>query len=109
MPFAQRKKLIVKIALLGILVYALIVLGLTLYSPAPDLPFSVAYGRWLLGIPATLAVWFTIEYIGTWSMDRPFWNNMPSWGRIVLLVLLIAIIAAAAVGLTQLWPAQSAA
>jgi hypothetical protein len=109
MFLAQRTRQRFKIVLLGTVVYALIVLALALLAPAPNVPFSVAYGRWLLGIPATLIAWASLELIGTCSLNRQFWNRMPSWGRIALLVTLISLFAVAAVWLSTLWQARDAA
>lgn len=52
-------------------------------------------GWWLLAIPIGVAVWVVLELFGNWSLGLRFWQRMPSWARVLLLV---AIIAAGAAG-----------
>jgi hypothetical protein len=109
MFFAPRTKQRFKIVFLGTVAYALMVLALALLAPVPNVPFSTAYGRWLLGIPAMLVAWACLELISTWSLNRQFWSRMSRWSRIALFVALICLFAVAAVWLSSLWQARDAA
>lgn len=53
--------------------------------------FAASYGWWLFAIPAWLIAYAALETFSTWGLGLPFWQRMPSWARIFLLVLLICV------------------
>ena len=109
MLLAQRTRQRLKFLLVCLAVYAIAVLVLALVAPAPNVSFAVAYGRWLVGIPAALVVWAALELLATWSLERQFWRRMPSWVRVALLVAILAAVAVAIFWVQSLLQANSAA
>jgi len=57
------------------------------------LAFWASFGWWLGAIPIGLAAYLAVEALGTWGLGLAFWQRMPSWARILLLVALICAIA----------------
>ena len=53
------------------------------------------FGWWLLAIPVGVAAYAALELFSSWGLSLAFWQRLPSWGRILLLV---AIITVAAIG-----------
>lgn len=76
-------------------IFVLIVGCFTLVSPVRDYTFSHSYVWWLVGVPAYLGVWFVLEWCGTFLLELPFWQKMPSVLRIIFLVLLIVLVVVA--------------
>lgn len=56
---------------------------------------SVAW--WLAAIPIGFAACLVVEFAGSWTLERPFWQGLPSWARVMLLVVVICACAVAAV------------
>lgn len=48
-------------------------------------------GWWLLAIPVGIAAYAALELFAGWGLGLAFWQRLPSWGRILLLVALIAV------------------
>jgi hypothetical protein len=93
--FAHRMKQRFRIALAVGVAYALMVTTVAAVFPREGKSFVSSFGWWLLAIPVGLVVYAAVELSGTWSLGLPFWQRMPSWARVLLLV---AIISCGAVG-----------
>lgn len=91
MFFAYRTKQRLRIVLVICLSYALLVAALAALFPTEGKTFASSFWRWFAVIPVGFCIYAVIELFGTWSLNRPFWQRMPSWSRILLLVLLIAL------------------
>jgi ABC-type proline/glycine betaine transport system permease subunit len=48
-------------------------------------------GWWLIAIPIGVAVCAVLERFGNWGLGLRFWQRMPSWARVLLLVAIIAV------------------
>ena len=72
--------------------FLLIVGAIALIAPTGDRSFSSSYLSWLVGVPAFVGIWFAVEWCGTLVLDRPFWKEMPSAMRVILLVFLVVLI-----------------
>jgi hypothetical protein len=48
-------------------------------------------GWWLIAIPVGVAVCAALELFGNWGLGLRFWQRMPSWARVLLLVAIIAV------------------
>ena len=66
-----------------------------LFSLSHYTSFIDSYLWSLVYLPAMLGLWIALEWSGTFLLDRPFWNNMPSPVRVVLIVALICLIVVA--------------
>ena len=66
-------------------------------SPRDGKSFLYSFGWWIVGIPVSLIGYAVLELFGTWGLELRFWQRMPGWGRITLLVMLISM---AAIGIT---------
>lgn len=101
MFFAHRTKQRLRIALAACAVYALIAAVLAAVFPREGHGFAASLGWWLCAIPIGLAAYAAIELFGTWSLERPFWQRMPSAARVLLLVALVSCVAVGAVFVRQ--------
>ena len=96
-------------ALAVVIAYLVVVAPLAWLYPAAGTSFAEAYLRWAAGIPATVAVWFSIEWLGTWALGLRFWSRLTSSARIALLVVVIVAVVVMAIALHGWWLAQGAA
>jgi hypothetical protein len=71
--------------------YAMLTAVLALGSPRGDASFWSSYGRWIIGIPVCSAAYVALELLGTCALRLQFWQRLPSWARIPLLVSLIGL------------------
>ncbi len=109
MYFAHRTARRIKVAITVVAVYVLVVAVLAGFFPASGTSFQEAFLRWFIGIPATLALWFALEWFGTKLLGLPFWLRLPSWVRIALLVTVLVAVVVLVVALYVWWQARSAA
>ena len=89
--FSSRTKQRISIACASCAVYILLVTIIAMVSPRDGKSFVYSFSWWLLGIPVGLLAYAVLELFGAWSLNLLFWQRMPSWGRIMLLVVLISI------------------
>ena len=82
--------------------YAALVAAVAAMFPREGLSFLASFAWWLFAIPMCLVAYVSLELFGTWSLGRPFWQRMPSWARVPLLVALIACVAVVAVFVSRL-------
>ena len=83
-------------------VYAALAAAVAAMFPREGLNFLGSFAWWLCAIPMGLVACVSLELFGTWSLGRPFWQRMPSWVRVPLLVALIACVAVVAVFVNRL-------
>jgi hypothetical protein len=91
MLLAFRTKRRLRLAIVACLVYALLIAIIAFIFPHEGLTFTSSFLRWCAAIPVAICIYAAMELFGTWSLDRPFWNGMSSWGRILLFVLLVVL------------------
>lgn len=101
MFLAHRTKQRLRFALLGCVAYALAVAIVSAVLPREGQGFAHTFGWGLVAIPTGLALYAACEMFGTWGLGLPFWQRMPSWARVSLLVLLIGVGVVAALLLRQ--------
>lgn len=101
MFFAHRTKQRLRIALALCAVYALVASVLAAAFPREGHGFAASVGWWLCAMPIGLAAYAGIELFGTWSLERPFWQRMPSAARVLLLAALVSCVAVGAVFVSQ--------
>ncbi|MFZ6799046.1 hypothetical protein [Undibacterium sp. Di24W] len=89
MFFAHRTKQRFRTALVALAGFACLVGIVVAVFPGEDKSFVFSYFWWMLAIPLGLAAYAAFELFGTWSLSLPFWQRMPSWARVLLLVVLI--------------------
>ena len=65
------------------------------------LGFVESFGWWLCAIPVGLIAYLAVESFGTWTLALPFWQLMPSWARVLLLVAVISGVAVGAIFVRQ--------
>jgi hypothetical protein len=109
MYVASRTAKNLKVALAVVLAYLVVVAPLAWFYPAAGVSFAEAYLRWAAGIPATVALWFSIEWLATRVLGLRFWTRLSSSARIVLLVVVIVAIVVTAMVLHNWWLVQGAA
>lgn len=85
---------------------ACIAIGVLAAMAAAVLPrdaktFAASFGWWVWAIPVGLVAYAALEFIGTWSLGQSFWQRMPGWARVCLLVMVISLVAAGAVLVSQ--------
>ena len=90
MFLAHRTRQRLCVVLASCVVYALVIAVVAMLFPREGKSFASSFGWWLVAIPAGIAAYAALEVFGTWSLDRPFWQSLPRWARILLLVLLIS-------------------
>lgn len=95
MFFAHRTKHRLRVALVGCAAYVMLAAGIAAVSPHDGSGFLASFGWWLCAIPVGLVAYVALELFGTWSLGLLFWQRMPSWARVLLLV---AVISCCAVG-----------
>ena len=101
MFFAHRTKQRIRIAVVACIAYALLVAVVTVFFPREGNSLLSSFSWWLIAIPVGLATYAVLELFGTWSLGLTFWQRMPGWTRVLLLVVLIAIGTTAAVLVSQ--------
>ena len=99
--FAYRTKQRLRLAFAVCIAYAVLAAAVAAMLPRAGLGFLESFGWWLCAIPFGLASYVALELFGTWSLDRPFWNRMSSWMRVLLLVTLVSCCAVGAVIVSQ--------
>jgi hypothetical protein len=99
----------VKAVALFVAIYVLLCVVLARVLPAEGASFEKALLRWLLGIPATLALWLFLDWFGEKALSLPFWSRMPSAARILLLVLLLGALFVLGIALDAWWHTKNAA
>jgi membrane protease YdiL (CAAX protease family) len=87
-----RTKKHMRIVLFICLVYAVLTAAAAAIFPREGKNFASSYAWWLLAIPVILVVYAALEGLGTWFLGLSFWNRIPSWARILLLVLVMSFI-----------------
>ena len=97
MFFAQRTRRRVRIALAACALYAAVIAAVAVLFPREDRDFVSSFGWWFVAIPLGLLAYAVLESLGTWSLERPFWQGMPSWARVLLLVAIISLVSVSAV------------
>jgi hypothetical protein len=106
---AHRTRQRLRVVLASCTTYALVVAVVAVLFPCEGKSFASSFGWWLVAIPAGLAVYAALELFGTFGLGLPFWPRMPSWARVLLLVLLISLGAVGAVLLSQYFEGRRAA
>jgi phosphoglycerol transferase MdoB-like AlkP superfamily enzyme len=101
MFFAHRTRQRILIALAACIAYALLVAAAAAIFPRDGKSFASSFGWWLLAIPVGLVAYAALELIGTWSLGLSFWQRMPSWARVLLLVVVISLGAVGAIFVNQ--------
>lgn len=76
--------------------YVAIVAILAMLFPDQGASYSGAVVKWLVGIPIYLAIWFSLEWSGEKFLGLSFWQQMPSFARVLLLVICIVVVIIAA-------------
>jgi len=100
--FAYRTKQRLRIALAVCGAYVALAAAVAVLLPHEGLEFLASFGWWLCAIPAGLVAYIAAELFGTWSLELPFWQRIPSWARVLLLVALISGFAVGAIYVSQL-------
>ena len=109
MFFPDRTKKRMKGPLAGLAVCAVLAVGVTAAFFSPDdegAGFAISSARWVMAVSLGMAVCMAIDLVGTWCLDRPFWQRLSSWTRIALLVALACLVMAGCVlarSLLQAW------
>lgn len=102
MLLAHRTKQRLRIAVVACAAYALLAAAVAAVFPREGHGFLSSFGWWLCAIPMGLIAYIALELFGTRSLGLPFWQRMPSWARVLLLVALIGGIAVSAFFISQL-------
>ena len=92
MRFANQPRRWVLLMVSAAAVFALVAGCLSTFFPRDGEGFFSSIVGWLLALPVGLLVYAALEMAGTWALDRPFWQRLPSWGRILLLVMLVSLV-----------------
>jgi hypothetical protein len=98
-----------RVVLASCATYALVVAVVAALFPREGKSFASSFGWWLVAIPAVLLFYAALELFGTWGLGLPFWQRMPSWVRVLLLVLLVSLCAVGGVFLSQYFESRRAA
>jgi hypothetical protein len=93
MFFARRTRQRIRFALEVSLLCALLVASIAAFFPQEGKPFLSFLSWWIVAIPVCIAAYAALELSGTWSLELPFWQLMPSWVRVLLLVAVVGFIA----------------
>lgn len=101
MFFAHRTKQRIRIAIAACIAYALLVAATAAIFPRDGKTFASSFGWWLLAIPVGLGAYAALELFGTRGLGLSFWQRMPSWARVFLLVAVISLGAVGAVFVSQ--------
>ena len=89
MFFAQRTRERTRLVFIACLAFVALVAVSAAIFPHEGQGFVVSFGWWLAAIPVGLLAYALVESFGTWGLGRPFWQRMPSWARVLLLVVII--------------------
>ena len=93
MFIAQRTTRRIRIAFLACFAYALVAILAAVAFPTEGKSFFSSLSWWAIGIPVGLLAYVAVELLSTWFLELTFWQRMPSWGRVLLLVALLSIVA----------------
>lgn len=99
--FAHRTHERMKIIGVVVAVFFSIVGVLAWLLPENGATYSEAFLKWLVVIPLFLVAWLALEWVGTTLLSLPFWQRMPSFARVTLLVVSIVILIVAAIVAVQ--------
>ncbi|MFZ5503423.1 MAG: hypothetical protein ACOY3V_07870 [Pseudomonadota bacterium] len=91
-----------KIIGIVVAVFFSIVGALAWLLPEKGATYTEAFLKWLVAIPLSLVAWLALEWVGTTLLSLPFWQRMPSFARVTLLVVSIVILIAAVIVVVQL-------
>jgi hypothetical protein len=94
---AGRAKRRIRAVLVICLTYAAVVAAVASFFPRESRSFAASYAWWLLAIPVFLIGYAALEVFGEWFLDLAFWSRMPSWARVLLLVLIISFVSASVI------------
>ena len=100
--FSHRTNRRLRMAFAACAAYALFAAAVAGVFPREGLGFLASFGWWLCAVPIGLAVYVALELLGTWSLGLPFWQRMPSWARVLLLVALVSCLAVGAIFVSQI-------
>ena len=90
--FAHRTYQRIKIIGMFVAIFGVLVGALAWLLPQNSSTYLQSFSIWLVAIPLLLVTWFSLEWAGTKLLSLPFWQRMPSFVRITLLVVFIALI-----------------
>ena len=102
MFFAYKTKQRLRIALAVCGAYVALAAAVAVFLPHDELEFLASFGWWLSAIPVGIFAYIAAEIFGTWSLGLPFWQRIPSWARVLLLVALISGFAVGAIFVSPL-------
>ncbi|OYU45511.1 MAG: hypothetical protein CFE44_07060 [Burkholderiales bacterium PBB4] len=102
MFFPHLTKQQLRIAFAASAAYAVLAAAVAAAFPREGLGFLSSWGWWLCAIPVGVIAYIALELFGTWGLGLPFWQRMPSWVRVLLLVALVSCCAVGAVFVSQL-------
>ena len=97
MFFAHRTRQWLRIVFAAGAACAVLAATAAVIFPRAGVGILSSWGWWLRAIPVGLLAYVVLELFGTWVLGRAFWQRMPSWARVLLLVTLIACCAVGAV------------
>ncbi len=95
MFFSHKARPRLRIALGAILALACLSGLAAALLPREGMRFGLSFIWWLAAIPAGLLACAALELSGNWILGFSFWQRMPAWARILLLVVIIVAIAGA--------------
>jgi hypothetical protein len=90
MFFAHRTKQRILVAIAVCAIYLVLVAAAAVLFPYLGTGFASSFGWWLIAVPLGLVAYIALELFGTWSLGFPFWQRMPNWARVLLLVSIIS-------------------
>ncbi len=109
MVFAHKTRHRAKAVLTGLVVYSMLTAALAVMWPKQGVAFAEATSRWFVGIPATIAMWLALEWLGSKALGLPLWSRLPSWARIALLVVVVVAATLGAFAVSVWWQGKNAA
>ena len=101
MFFPRRTKQRLRIALLACAAFVAFAAVVATLLPRDNPGFLASLRWWMIAIPSGLVVYASLEFIGTWCLERPFLQRLPSWARVLLLTALLCCCAAGAAVIYQ--------
>ena len=107
LPHRTRQRF--RVVLASCIGYALVVFVVAALFPREGKSFASSFGWWCVAIPTGLAAYAALELCGTWGLGLPLWQRMPSWARVLFLVLLVSLGVVGAVLLSQQFKGPRAA
>ncbi len=90
--FAHRTYQRIKIIGMFVAIFGVLVGAIAWLLPQNSSTYLQSFSIWLVAIPLLLVTWFSLEWAGTKLLSLPFWQRTPSFVRITLLVVFIALI-----------------